>query len=84
MMRKPRAPKTQKSTPTAASRIPGQAWSNKLGFIKGHMEQEVASPTDIQALFEYIDLLHTYLDKTMDDATAGTGGWRQYALGEGK
>ncbi len=77
--RKPREPKP---SPTAYSRVTGKDWKQKLSFIRAANEQEVATPTDVAALFEYIDKLEAHLDNTMDDATAGTGGWRQYALGD--
>ncbi len=73
---------TPKPSPTAYSRVTGKDWKQKLSFIRAANEQEVATPTDVAALFEYIDKLEAHLDNTMDDATAGTGSWRQYALGE--
>ena len=73
---------TPKPTPTAYSRVTGKDWRQKLAFIRAANEQGCTTLTDTEALIEYIDKLETYLDKTMDDATAGTGGWRQYALGD--
>ncbi len=37
---------------------------------------------DWDVLKNYIKSLEDYLDRTQDDATWGTGGWRQYALEE--
>lgn len=76
--------RTPKPVPTAYSQVTGKDWKQKLGFIRSANEQEIATPIDVEALFEYIDKLEAHLDNTMDDATFGTGGWRQYALGEGQ
>lgn len=37
-------------------------------------------PDNWEQLTGYIKSLEDYLDRTQDDATYGTGGWRQYAL----
>src|SRR5258707_249631 len=59
-----------KPVPTAYSQVTGKDWKQKLGFIRSANEQEIATPTDVSALFEYIDKLEAHLDNTMDDATA--------------
>ena len=76
-------PRQRKAKPPASaySRVIGDNWRQKLGFIRARNEQEAVTPVDVQALFEYIEKLEAYLDRAAEDATAGVicTDWRKAA-----